>query len=102
MRGCWGQAIAWLFFYGEQVAAQHVKGTPPFFCFGPFEGDRKMSRTVIVEQKSSRSGRTKTVTRSVECELTQSMAKRMEKPRTERPESVFKTNFSVPVAAKQT
>jgi len=61
-----------------------------------------MSRTVIVEQKSSRSGRTKIITRSVECELTQSMAKRMVKPRTDRPESLFKKHFSAPVTAKQT
>lgn len=55
-----------------------------------------MSRTVIVEQKSSRSGRTKTVTRRIEYELTQSMAKRMEKPRTYRAESLFKTNGARP------
>jgi hypothetical protein len=53
-----------------------------------------MSRTVIVEQKSSRSGRVKITTRSVECELTQSMAKRKEKPGAEKAESLFRTDFS--------
>ena len=61
-----------------------------------------MSRTVIVEQKSSRTGRTKTITRSVECELTRSMAKRLINPWTERPESLFKTKILVQVLAKQT
>ena len=64
-----------------------------------------MSRTVIVEQKSSRSGRMKTVSRSVECELTQSMAnmaKRMTKPRSDRAELVFKTKYLAQAPAKQT
>ena len=59
-----------------------------------------MSRTVIVEQKSSRSGRTKTVRRSVECEVTQSRAKRLVNLRTNRPESFFKTKILVQVPAK--
>lgn len=49
-----------------------------------------MSRTVIVEQKRRRGGRVKTLTRSVQCALTQSMAKRLENPRTGRAESLFK------------
>jgi hypothetical protein len=60
-----------------------------------------MSRMVIVEQKSSRSGRMKTVTRSVECEIPQStanMAKRMHRPRAE---SVFKTKYLAQAPAKQ-
>ena len=60
-----------------------------------------MSRTVMVEQKSSRSGRTKTVRRSVKYELTQSMAKRIGNPRAQA-ESLFKPNFLAPVPAKQT
>ena len=62
----------------------------------------QMLRTVIVEQKSARTGRTKTTTRSVQCELTQSMSKRLERPRTDRAESLFKTNISTPVLAKKT
>jgi hypothetical protein len=52
-----------------------------------------MSRTVIVEQKSSRSGRVKTTTRSVECELTQSMAKRKGREGTDKAESLFRTEM---------
>lgn len=61
-----------------------------------------MARTVIVEQRNSRSGRTKTVTRSVECELTKSMSKRMVKPRTDQAQSLFKPNFFARVQVKQT
>ena len=61
-----------------------------------------MSRTVIVEQKSSRSGRVKITTRSVECKLTQSMAKRKERPGTDKAESLFRTGISTLVPAKET
>ena len=27
MRGCWGQAIAWLFLYGERLAAHHLRSS---------------------------------------------------------------------------
>ena len=42
-----------------------------------------------------------TTTRSVQCELTQSMAKRLERPQTDRPESLFKSNTLAAVAAKR-
>jgi hypothetical protein len=59
-------------------------------------------RTVIVEQKSARTGRTKTVTRSVQCELPQSMAKRQDRAKSDKAESLFKTNISAPAPAKET
>ncbi len=61
-----------------------------------------MLRTVIVEQKSTRTGRTKTITRSVQCEVAQSLAKRPITSRADKPESLFKTDFSTPAPAKQT
>jgi hypothetical protein len=85
------------------------QGTPNFGCMGgktlgakAVKDIGQVLRTVIVEQKSARTGRTKTVTRSVQCELTQSMVKRQERPRTDRAESLFKTNISTPVPAKET
>jgi hypothetical protein len=58
-----------------------------------------MLRTVIVELKSARTGRTKTVTRSLQYELTQSMSKRLQ---THKAESLFKTNIATPEPAKST
>ena len=60
-----------------------------------------MSRTVIVEEKCRRSGRVKTATRSVECELTQSMAKRKGREGTDKAESLFRTEISTLLPAKK-
>lgn len=52
-----------------------------------------MLRTIIVEQKSTRSGRAKTITRSIQCEL--SLARQVVRPRTDRAELLFKTTRKV-------
>ena len=88
----------------SQLSGQGARSSGRMGCkaVGRSEKDTgQMLRTVIVEQKCAKTGRMKTVTRSVQCELTQSMAKRQGRPRTDKAESLFKTNISTPVSTKE-